>query len=360
MDYALPKISITHFSKMESYDGDFSTLFIVFSSNDYIQKPILLTKKHQIGTIDELTGDEFLKRSVEAYFSNGGERLYLLFYQVPQLGKFEATKFSKFLIKECDSLNDIELISAINLFDETIYNELLSLHEIVDIQRLINAYCDQSYRISISDLPNNDTKEHLDIIGKSIIYYPWILDSYDLPLPPSIYAAALFSKMAKSNKYFESIANKELINTKDVNEVLDDIALDELVDDNINPVLFIPHRGVRIWGVRTFNHSLDSVNELRVMNYIKRRLVKMSRVYLFEPNSIFLEAQIILLVKSFLEKLESIGALSYQNVIRDDDSLIVGNEIIINIHISFNTPIEYINIRLNKIDKDGLLSITSG
>jgi len=358
MDYALPKISITHFSKIESYDGDFSTLFVVFTNKSHIQKPILLTKKHELGTIAELGESDFLKQSVEAYFSNGGDRLYLLFFQVPQLGRFEATKFHEFLIKEGDKLNDIEVITAINLFDETIYDELLSPHDVFDIQRLINDYCNQSYRISISDLPSEFTKEQLDLMGKTLIYHPWIVDSYEKALPPSIYAAALFSKMAKDNRYFESIANKKLFNTKDVEEVLDDYELDQLVKDKINPVLFIPHRGVRIWGVKTFNHSLDSVNELRVMNYIKRRLIKMSRVYLFEPNSIFLEAQLILLVKSFLEKLESLGALSFQNVVRNDDSLIVGNEIIIDIQVSFNTPIEYINIRLNKIDKDGQLNIT--
>jgi hypothetical protein len=341
---------------MESYDGDFSTLFMVFAPRVHLDKPIILTKKHEISTISELENDEFLKRAVEAYFANGGDRLYLLFYEVPRANSFVAHKFREFMIKECDKLNDIELICAINLFDPNIYKSILSMPEILDIQRHINDYCHQTHRISVSDMNEDFETEYLNIIGRTNLYYPWMIDSYEEPLPPSIYAAALFSKMAKENRYFESIANKKLVNVKDVEKILDDDELDQLVVDRINPVIFIPHRGVRIWGVKSFNESLDSVNELRVMKYIKRRLIKMSRVYLFEPNSIFLEAQLILLVKSFFENLETIGAVSYHNVERDDDSLLIGNEIIINIQVSFYTPVEYINIRLNK--SDGKLSLT--
>lgn len=357
MDYGLPNVNIKHFSKIEPYDGDFSTLFVVFSENVSFPEPILLTRKHHFDMIAELSEDAFLKRAVHSYFANGGERLYLLFPSLGHNNRFDDFIFNDFLIKECDRLNDIEVITAVNLFDIEIYNTLLSMQEIIQIQRIINNYCASSHRISLTDMNADFDKESLNIIGKTVIYYPWMLDSSNQPLPPSVYASALFSKMAREDKYFESIANKALVNTVDVELRLDDTELKALVSDFINPVIFIPHRGVRIWGVKSFDEKIDIVNELRVLKFIKRRLIKMSKVYLFEPNTIFLEAQIILMVKVFLEQLENKGALVYQNVERDSISLQQGNEIIINIDVAFATPIEFINIRLNKVDKDGMINL---
>ncbi len=356
MDYSLPNVNINHFNRTKSYDGDFSTLFVVFSSLVSIEKPILLTKKHEFNTILELQDDEFLKRAVEAFFVNGGDRLYLLFIKLNNK-KLNLDKFNDYLIKECDRLNDIEVISAINLFDEEIYQKQLSTKKVIGVQRLINNYCANTHRVSITDINSDFKVETLNIIGKSILYYPWIMDSYSKPLPPSIYASALFSKMAKENKYFESIANKEILNTLDVNLRLEDYELEDLGKNRINPVIFMPHRGVRFWGIKSFDEKLDTVNEIRVLKYIKRRLIKMSRVYIFEPNTIFLEAQVILMVKVFLEKLENIGALLGYSVERNEESLVEGNEIIIDIAVALASPIEFINIRLNKLDKDGMINL---
>ena len=355
MDYGLPNVSIKHFSKIEPYSGDFSTLFILFSPYISFSTPIVLTKKYQLSTITQLQDDEFLRRSVDAFFANGGDRLYLLFFQVKD--KFNLLEFNDFLIKSCDRLNDIEVISAINLFDDDIYENILSMREILEVQRTINNYCESSHRVSISDINSDFKKEYLHIIGKTILHYPWIIDSSSQKLPPSIYASALFSKMAKNDKYFESIANKPIVNVSDVEFIFDDNELKDLLKNNINPIIFMPHRGVMIWGVKSFDEKLDSVNELRVMKYIKRRLIKSTRIYLFEPNSIFLEAQILLMLKVFFDKLETIGAIEKFTVEIDSSSRQIENEIIINISLAFSTPIEFINIRLNKSDKDGILGV---
>jgi len=354
MDYRLPSVNIKHFTRTQSYEGDFSTIFIVFSQSITFEKPILLSKKHQFETIIELEDEAFLKRAVEAFFVNGGERLYLLFIKVKSK-KFSIEKFEKTLVRECDNLNDIEVISAINLFDEEVYLKLFSSKKIIEIQRTINHYCAKTHRISITDINKDFKEESLNVIGKSLLYYPWLIDNNNERLPPSIYAAALFAKNAKKNKYFESIANKHLLNTSDVELRLENDELEALIKNRINPIVFIPHRGVRFWGVKSFDENLDTINEVRVLKYIKRKLIKMSRVYLFEPSTLFLEAQIILMLKIFLEKLENIGAIQGFDVERNEESLIEGNEIIIDISLAFFTPIEYINIKLNKLDKDALI-----
>jgi hypothetical protein len=356
MDYRLPNVNIKHFTKTQAYDGDFSTLFVIFSKNILVKRPILLTKKHQFEMIEDIQEDIFLKNAIEAFFVNGGDRLYLLFIKIGQK-RFNLDKFHNILVQECDGLNDIELISAINVFDEDLYLHSFSMKEILKIQATINNYCSVTHRISITDINKDFENHYLNSLGKSLLYYPWIINKKNKALPPSIYAAGLFSKMAKANKYFESIANKELLNTQDIELRLDENELELLRKNRINPVIFMPHRGVRFWGVKSFDENLDTINEVRVLKYIKRKLVKMSQVYLFEPNTIFLEAQVILMVKVFLSKLENIGAILAFDVERNDESLIKENEIIIDIAVALATPIEFINIRLNKIDKDSTLTI---
>jgi hypothetical protein len=357
MNYTLPNVNIKHFSKTTPYNGDFSTLFVLFVPNISFNQPIILTKKHQFDTITELQDNEFIQRCVEAFFVNGGDRLYLLFAPIEEFKKFQVKKFENFLIKECDRLKDVEVITAINLFDTDVYKELISPRKILKIQRVITNYCEQSHKVAITDINSSFKKEYLNLLGKTVIYYPWIIDSHNEPVPTSVYASALFSKMAKENLYFESIANKDLLNVRDVEFRLDENELEDLLKDTINPVVFIPHRGVRIWGVKSFDEKLDTINQVRVLKYIKRKLIKMSRVYLFEPNNIFLEAQMILMVKIFLEKMETIGALQSFDVERNEESLIQGNEIIIDIAVAISTPIEFISIRLNKVDKDSIINL---
>lgn len=357
MDYRLPSVNIKHFTRTHPYEGDFSTIFILFSPTMAFEKPILFTKKHQFETISELQDEIFLKRAVEAFFVNGGDRLYVLFVTVKDKD-FTIDKFYQTLVQECDNLNDIEVISAINLFDEEVYLKLFSARKVIEIQRSINNYCSKTHRISITDINKDFNEANLNVMGKTLLYYPWIVDYNNKILPPSIYAAALFSKNAKDNRYFESIANKSILNTLDVEFRLDDYELEKLIQNRINPVIFIPHRGVRFWGVKSFDENLDTINEVRVLKYIKRRLIKMSRVYLFEPSTIFLEAQIILMVKVFLEKLENIGSIQGFDIQRNEESLIEGNEIIIDISVALATPIEYINIRLNKLDKDAVIHLS--
>ncbi len=354
MDYTIPNVSVEHFTKIEPYDGDFATLFVSFSRTLSISKPILIEKFVEFLSIVEFESEFFLKESIDAFFRNGGERLYLLNYQVKDNQKFDILKFKETLTREADRFHDAEVVSAINLYDSSVYNEIFNINEILNIQRVINDYCKLSDKISISDINEDFKDEYLDLLGPTVIYYPWIVNSRNVTLPSSIYASALLSKLAEDAKYFHSIANQEIINTEDVEHRLEQNSLLELVKNRINPVIYMPHRGVRIWGVKTFDDRLDTINELRVLKYIKRKLKKISRMYIFEPNSMFLEAQVILMVNVFLEELVEIGALTSIKVESNKEFGNAEEMIVIDIEVAFSIPIEYIHIRLNKVDRENI------
>ena len=359
MDYGLPNISIEHFTKSVPYDGDFATLFVVFSKTINQEKSIILNKVSEFNRIKELRDDKFLQKAVEVFFRNGGERLYLFFYFVEKIG-FRLNKFKKKLSRECDRLNDVEVVVAINLYSPEIYNKIFLIQRVLRIQREINSYCKKAHKISISDINEDFKEEYLDLITNTIIYYPWIVDYKGSLLPPSIYASAMFSKMAKDNKYFESIANKVLYGAEDVTFRFDRERLSSLVKNRINPVIFMPHRGVMFWGVKTLGEIQDTVNELRVMKFIKRKLIKISQMYVFEPNSFELEVQISTIVQSFLEGLEKIGAVEsfiVERATTNKDR--AKGQMVINIEVAFSIPIEFIRIRLTKMDREGMESLLS-
>ena len=359
MDYGLPNISIEYFERKEPYNGDFATLFVIFSQTINKKEPIVISKLSQFQSIKELKDDIFLQKAVEIFFRNGGERLYLLFYFVERIG-FRLNKFKKRLSRECDRLNDIEVIVAINLYSPEIYNKFFLIQRVLRIQREINSYCKKANKISISDINEDFKEEYLDLLNNTIIYYPWIVENSGLSIPPSIYASAIFSKMARDEKYFESIANRVLYGATDVTFRFDREKLTSLVKNRINPVIFMPHRGVMFWGVKTLEEIQDTVNELRVMKFIKRRLIKISQIYVFEPNSFELEVQISVMVQSFLERLEKIGAIEEFLVERATTNRDrAKGQIIINIEVAFSIPIEFIKIRLTKIDREGMESLVT-
>ncbi len=359
MDYTLPSVNIEHFSKIEPYEGDFSTFFIYFSKTINHKKPIVFDKLSQFFKIKELREDKFLKKAVEVFFRNGGERLYIWFYRVEKRG-FRVTKFKKELERECDRLNDVEVLVAINLYNEEIYNKIFSTQRVIRIQKIINEYSKKAHKISITDINEDFKEEYFDIIGSTIFFYPWIISNNNIKLPPSIYASALFSDKAKNEKYFESIANIALFEVNGLEFDFNRDKLKYLSKNRINPVIFMPHRGVMFWGVKTFGENQDTINELRVMKYIKREIIKISQIYVFEPNSFELEMQIVTMINSFLERLEKIGAVEtfiVESLTKNEDR--VNGKIVINIEVAFSIPIEFINIKLTKIDREGVESLIS-
>ncbi|MBN2825963.1 MAG: hypothetical protein JXQ76_11600 [Campylobacterales bacterium] len=356
MDYTIPNVSIEHFmDRGEMAEGDFSTLFVILSPTVLLQKPLLLTRLSDFYRIDTLGEEEpFLKRAVEAFFKNGGVLLYLLFYPITHQ-KFDLNAFEKHLIQECDQLIDVEVISAVNLYSQELYKRFLKMGEIVQIQRIINNYCHKSDRISLSDICHEFEDNYFDILGNTVIYYPWIIDNTHYSLPPSIYAAALLSRLGDESNFFKSVANKELINTQDIEYELEHEELAHLSKNRVNPVLNIPHRGVRLWGIKTFDDTLDTLNELRVMKLVKRKIKRISKIYLFEPNDIMLEEKIKFLVAILLDKLLKVGALKEYNIDSPNHDQRDSEKLVIEIMLGFSTPIEYINIRLNKIEKENIV-----
>jgi len=336
---------------------DFSTLFLGFYDDE--EYFVLLHN------FNEAKQNTFLKSNlqylsmIKNYFEAGGVQLYILNF--PLKKSIEIDSITKFLKDYCDNLNDLEVICTLGLIKEPEKRFNFSESEVIKVIHAVNLYALATDRISISDINELIKKEHLDKLGESVIYYPWFIDYENRLIPPSIIAAALNSKLAYDGVFFNSIANKSIPNLKRLSNDFSNQENNKLYQDGINPIVFINKQGLKIWGVKAFNSKYESVNEMRVLKYIKRQLKRLSREYIFETNTHELNSRLFIDITQFLLGLWQIGALFGNS--KEEAFKVIGdirnldnsrNQITFDISVAISKPLEFIIIKLNRIAYNGV------
>jgi hypothetical protein len=138
-----------------------------------------------------------------------------------------------------------------------------------------------------------------------------------------------------------------------VEEFLDNGTRDELYEfpKNINPITFIPGRGILVFGQKTTNpniSALDRVNVSRLVKFIKRELRKALFSYLFEPNDSITRRQVKFAVDNFLADLIDRRALYDFATICDESNntpeRIDRNELWVDVAIKPVKSIEFIYV----------------
>jgi len=354
-----PGVSIHRgvYSTPQKKSLDFSTLFLGFYNDE--EYFVLL---HNFNEAKQNTffksNPEYLS-AIKNYFEAGGVQLYVLNF--PLQKAIEVDSITKFLKDYCDNLNDLEVICALGLIQEPESRFNFSENEVIKAIHAVNLYASLTDRISISDINNLIKEEHLDKLGEAVIYYPWFIDYENRLIPPSIIAAALSSKLAYDGVFFNSIANKPIPNLKRLSNDFSNQENSELYQDGINPIVSINKQGLKIWGVKAFNSNYESVNEMRVLKYIKRQLKRLSREYIFETNTQELNSRLFIEVTQFLLGLWQIGALSGNS--KQEAFKVIGDirnldnsrsQLTFNISVAISKPLEFIIIKLSRIDYDGV------
>lgn len=367
MQQTIPGVYVRHNKGVtQVLQEDFATLFISFCEMDFEKPLVVLENFAQVHEYPFLQKNQFLCQCIDTYFANKGKKLYLLQYNFKSEESLDLIAFEAFIARQCDVLMDIEVLVALDVYHESVYKKRLSQKSIVGLQRTLNLYAVKTNRIALTDITSDLEERYLDVLAEGIVYYPWIVDKEKNLLPPSVFASALMSRFAKEGKFFNAVANKEMLNAIDVNEHLSKEKEAWLIQNGINPIVYVPHRGVRIWGSKTFNSKVATAVELRVLKYIKRNLIKIAKVYIFEPNDENLEDKLVMQVDNFLYKLWERGALvgttkeeAYQ--IHAEQGILDGkeNNLIIHVGVALVRPIEFIQIVLNKLAQDGTQSTLS-
>lgn len=200
------------------------------------------------------------------------------------------------------------------------------------------------------------------------LYYPWALstnlDGSEVFVPPSMMALRTYA-------YNDQVAypwfapagfNRGLVTgVTSVGYLLADgtyqpLTLnqgqrDVMYINKINPIAYIPNRGLVVYGQKTLNpvaSALDRVNVARLINYLKYQLDNLAKPFLFEPNDKQTRQAVTATFNSFMGNLIGLRALYDFAVVCDESNntpiRIDRNELWIDVAIKPEKAIEFIYI----------------
>lgn len=200
------------------------------------------------------------------------------------------------------------------------------------------------------------------------IYYPWgistNLDGNEIMVPPSTMALKTIqlSDAVSYPWYAPAGTNRGLVTNAisvgyltDNNEFhttfLNERQRDALYINKINPISYIPNRGLMIYGQKTLHgaeSALDRVNVARLMCHLRYQFDRLAQEFLFEPNVAHTRESARITYEKFLAELIATNGIYDFVVVCDETNntppRIDRNELWIDIAISPVKAIEFIYI----------------
>lgn len=170
------------------------------------------------------------------------------------------------------------------------------------------------------------------------VYYPWGLstnvDGSEIMIPPSTIAlrTMAYNDQVAYPWFAPAGFQRGLVtNATSVGYLTDEgefkpVLLnpgqrDTLYENKINPIAFIPNRGLVVYGQKTLHpleSALDRVNVARLANYLKYNLDNLMKPFLFEQNDQQTRDSARLTVERFLSGLITLRALEDYAVLCDE------------------------------------------
>lgn len=171
------------------------------------------------------------------------------------------------------------------------------------------------------------------------MYYPWGLstnvDGNEIMVPPSTIALRTMAYNDSISYQWMAPAGytRGLVNNASTVGYLDDDGefkaamlnqgqRDILYSNKINPIAYIPNRGLVVYGQKTRHNldtSLDRINVARLINYLRYNLDNISKPFLFEPNDFQTRDSVKTTFERFLADLVGLRGL-YDFVVVCDES----------------------------------------
>lgn len=202
------------------------------------------------------------------------------------------------------------------------------------------------------------------------LYYPWGLstniDGNEIMVPPSTIAlrtiayndSVSYQWMAPAGFTRGLVTNASSVGYLDKAgefkaALLNNGQRDLLYTNKINPIAYIPNRGLVVYGQKTRHNldtALDRINVARLINYLRYNLDTISKPFLFEPNDYQTRDSVKTVFERFMSNLVGLRGL-YDFVVVCDESnntadRIDRNELWVDIAIQPEKTIEFIYIPL--------------
>lgn len=196
----------------------------------------------------------------------------------------------------------------------------------------------QRWATNAANAPSNGDKgltTHNPNVG---IYYPWGLttnvDGSEIMVPPSTIALRTmayndqvaypwFAPAGFSRGLVTNAASVGFLTDEGEYQpvILNQGQRDTLYLNNINPIAYIPNRGLVVYGQKTLSpvaSAMDRVNVARLVNYIRYHLDLISKPFLFEQNDEHTRDSFRITLERFLAGLKGLRGLEDAVVLCDE------------------------------------------
>jgi len=243
------------------------------------------------------------------------------------------------------TVTDANMITALDLFDNT-NNSTITL--VLDggwttksYQRAIDALC-QSREDCVGLLSSryvdeatantyvtsivNYRKNILNLNSSwSAMYSPHVsiydkFNDRELYVSPDGYAGSVISRTFANYELWYPAAGfrRGLLNVLDVKRRWSKGEMDELYDNQINPIRFAPGKGILVWGQKTLSArptSLDRLNVRLLLVYIQPAIASLLDDFIFEFNDVITRNQIKIIIDQYMENIKARrGVYAFQTV----------------------------------------------
>ena len=200
------------------------------------------------------------------------------------------------------------------------------------------------------------------------LYYPWglgtNLDGSNVLVPPSMMALRTiafndqvaypwFAPAGYNRGLVTGVTSVGYVNSEGdyVPVALNQGQRDTLYRNKINPIAFIPNRGLVVYGQKTLHpvsSALDRINVARLINYLKYQFDNIAKPFLFEPNDTQTRSNVTQTFISFMNSMISTRAVYDFAIVCDTTNntpaRIDRNELWVDVAIKPEKSIEFIFI----------------
>jgi phage tail sheath protein FI len=267
--------------------------------------------------------DGYLADAVAGFFSNGGERCYVVGADASGDQEHQAQALEDAL-ERLGPLADLDLVAVPDAMT-------LAADAALRVQNATLAHCARhGNRFAILDAPGGQDPG-TDVVpvltawrqgmtggqpANGALYFPWLkvpspTVSAGRRVPPCGHVAGIYARSDARVGVFKAPANEQLLDVLDL-----DLAIDAAIQNDLNPLGInclraFPGRGLRVWGARTL--SLDPswryINVRRLFLTLTRWIDRNMSWAAFEPNTPRLWVRIQRELNVYLERLWRAGAL---------------------------------------------------
>lgn len=195
------------------------------------------------------------------------------------------------------------------------------------------------------------------------LYWSWVkvFDQFsreEIFIPPSGPVSAIYARTARVAEVWFAPAGLNrgrLTSSLDVEVNPSQGERDALYSfgNAVNPITKFPQDGIVVFGQRTLQRAdtaLNRVNVRMLLNFMKKRLARLLRNFVFEQNDRFTRATVVANVEPFLRDIASRRGLTGWKVVCDETNntpqRIDNNELHVSVFIRPTRSAEFINVNL--------------